>query len=320
MQGEPETSNDSQIGARRQPVTITPNSTGEGSLPPPVFDSPDNGRDMMRQGNVDTAVVAPAYVYAIGQIEPRFPTLSVEKEFAQVIGRAETAGLSDRRALYKALSQRENRYLARELCWVFKIQEHEHYILKPSDPLDLDLLVATLRPDVSKPTDVDAVIGTIVGLASPDDCNGLIVPIVRFVNIYSFDVPMLIKAIPRSKKAADEEFADAEELFYRLRRMADNAGATDEHRALNYNLLRNLPQTVNVVIEASKRNCSLTAVDVRHWPVSVMEKIMEIRFSFTNRQTDVTEQVSALVNVTKTYPFLERQFSPTYDVGIGRVR
>src|SRR5688572_9482706 len=28
----------------------------------------------------------PAFVYALGQIEPRFPTLAVEKEFAQVVG------------------------------------------------------------------------------------------------------------------------------------------------------------------------------------------------------------------------------------------
>src|SRR5262245_53812430 len=40
-----------------------------------------------------------AYVYAIGRIEPRFPLLAVEKEFAQVTGRTETAGLTDRQVL-----------------------------------------------------------------------------------------------------------------------------------------------------------------------------------------------------------------------------
>ena len=47
----------------------------------------------------------PSYVYAIGRIEPRFPRLSVEKEFAQATGRAETAGLTDRQALQKVLSK-----------------------------------------------------------------------------------------------------------------------------------------------------------------------------------------------------------------------
>src|ERR1700757_2100584 len=61
-----------------------------------------------------------AYVYALGRIEPRFPRMSVEKEYAQATGRAETAGLTDRQALQTVLSQ--NRYLARQLCYVLTIE------------------------------------------------------------------------------------------------------------------------------------------------------------------------------------------------------
>src|SRR5512135_630255 len=53
----------------------------------------------------------PSYVYALGRIEPRFPSLSIEKEFAQATGRAETAGLTDRQTLHSVLSERRNRYL-----------------------------------------------------------------------------------------------------------------------------------------------------------------------------------------------------------------
>ena len=35
------------------------------------------------------ATTHPSYVYAIGTVEPRFPTLAAEKEFAQTTGRAE---------------------------------------------------------------------------------------------------------------------------------------------------------------------------------------------------------------------------------------
>jgi len=63
----------------------------------------------------------PSYVYAIGRIEPRFPLPSLEKEFAQAAGRAETARLTDRQAFQSVLSQRQNRYLARQLCWVMTI-------------------------------------------------------------------------------------------------------------------------------------------------------------------------------------------------------
>ncbi len=65
------------------------------------------------------------------------------------------------------------------------------------------------------------------------------VPIVVFDQIYSFDRDALIKAIPKPEKTSAKEFAPAaEELFDRIMQMADNAGATDEHRALNYLAVR----------------------------------------------------------------------------------
>ena len=42
-----------------------------------------------------------SYVYALGQIETRFPRPSVEKEVAQATGRAETAGQTDRQAFHQ---------------------------------------------------------------------------------------------------------------------------------------------------------------------------------------------------------------------------
>src|SRR5215212_7444387 len=68
---------------------------------------------------VEGATSHPSYVYAIGTVEPRFPTLAAEKEFAQTTGRAEgTAGLTDREATHSVLSDRANRYLVRQLCFV----------------------------------------------------------------------------------------------------------------------------------------------------------------------------------------------------------
>lgn len=99
-----------------------------------------------------------SYVYALGRIEPRFPSLALEKEFAQATGRAETTGLTDREVVHTVLSQRQNRYLARQLCYVLTIEGLETYILHPRDPADFDLLVEAIRP-ASRPTDIDAVIG-----------------------------------------------------------------------------------------------------------------------------------------------------------------
>jgi hypothetical protein len=73
-----------------------------------------------------------SYVYALGRIEPRFPRLSIEKEFAQATGRAETVNLTDRQALQRVLQ--DNRYLARQLCWVMTVSGLEPISLSPATP------------------------------------------------------------------------------------------------------------------------------------------------------------------------------------------
>lgn len=55
-----------------------------------------------------------SYVYALGRIEPRFPSLALEKEFAQALGRDQSAGLTDRQAFQSTLAQRPNRTYRRE--------------------------------------------------------------------------------------------------------------------------------------------------------------------------------------------------------------
>jgi PatG Domain len=255
---------------------------------------------------------APNYVYAIGRLEARFPRASVEKEFAQATGRAETAGLTDRQALQKVLSQRQNRYLIRQLCWVMTIEGLDTYILMPRDPGDFDLLVDALRPAPS-PMDLDCVIGIKGPIAPPEMCNGLMVPIVIFDQIYSFDREALIKAVPKPEKTSAKEFAPiAEELFDRILQMTDNAGATDEHRALNYLAVRYHGIYANTA-DAFARNASLTAVDVVASPLSGARKVLDVVFSYTSRSTDVTEKFMVRVDVTEEFPFLVTKLSPYFD-------
>jgi PatG Domain len=201
-----------------------------------------------------------SYVYTLGRIEPRFPRLSVEKEFAQATGRAETVNLTDRQALQRVLQ--ENRYLVKHLCWVMAVGGLETYIVAPRDPTDLNLLVETLRPS-ARPGDVDLVVGMRDPLAPPEMCNGLVVPIVAFDQLYSFDRDSLIASIPRPDAIPAESFGEAAaEVFDRIIQMTDNAGATDEHRALNYLTVR-YPAMYAAVADGHARNLSFTAVDVR---------------------------------------------------------
>jgi hypothetical protein len=261
---------------------------------------------------VAATALAPSFIYAIGRIEPRFPRPDVEKEFAQAVGRAETVGLSDRQAAQDVLSQRQNRYIARQLCWVMTIEGLETYILIPRDPADLELLVGALRPEPS-PMDLDCVVGVRGPIAPAEMCNGLMVPIVVFDQIYAFDRDSLIKAIPRPEKITEKAFSPvAAELFDRIMQMTDNAGATDAHRALNYCAVRYQAIYASAA-DAFARDASLSAVDVQPSPLSGTRNIVEVIFSYTNRNTDVTEKFSVSVDVTGEFPYLVRRLSPYYD-------
>jgi hypothetical protein len=254
----------------------------------------------------------PSYVYSIGRVEARFPNLAAEKEFAQATGRSDTAGKTDQQAFHAVLSKREHRYLARQLCWVLSIQGLETYLLVPRDPADIDLLIEVIRP-VPNPNDIDVVIGLRGPIAPSAMCNGLMVPIVAFDQIYSLDRGALIKAIPKPEKAKAEQFGQAaDELFGRITQMTDNAGATDDHRALNYLAMR-YPGIYAKTAEQFTRDFSLAAVDVLPSPLSGTRKIVVAVFSYTNRNTDFTEKFFVRVDVTEEFPFLMSNLSPYYD-------
>jgi hypothetical protein len=255
---------------------------------------------------------SPSWVYAVGKIESRFPSISVEKEFAQATGRENTSGLTDRQALHTVLSKPENRYLARQCCFVMKVQGLETYVLTARDLADLSLLVEAIRPNPG-PKDLDVVIGMKGPIAPPQMCNGLMVPIVVADQIYSFDRDALIKAIPKPEKTSAQEFAPAaEELFDRVIQIADNAGSTDEHRALNYLAVR-YPAIYHKAAEYFAKNYSLTGVDIRGSALSGVRKMLDVIFSYSNRNTDVLDKCFVRVDVTDEFPFLVTKLSPYYD-------
>ncbi len=294
------------------PPDVGPAQAGPGPGPGPVAPGPMQPAPVpCPTCGTGGSAMPPSYVYALGRIEPRFPRISVEKEFAQATGRAETANLTDRQALQRVLQK--NRYLVRQMCWVMTVAGLETYIVAPRDPADSQLLVETLRPN-PRPGDVDLVVGMRGPIASPDMCNGLVVPIVVFEQIYSFDRDSLIASIPRPRPETvpAERFTEAAgEMFDRLMMMVDNAGATDEHRALNYLAVR-YPAIYGAVAEAHGRNVSLTAVDCRLSPVSGVRKIVEVIVSFTHRTTDVVEKQFMRVDVTEQFPFLVTKMSPYF--------
>lgn len=254
----------------------------------------------------------PSYVYALGRVEARTPTLGVEKEVMQVLGAANAGGLTDRQALYDLLTAKDNRYIAKKMCWVLTIEGMEAYVLVPRDAHELELLLETVRP-APRPTDVDVVIGVRGPLSDPSVCNGLMLPLVACDQIYSFDVDSFLKAIPRPASITARAFSPiAEELFFRIQQLADNAGATDEDRALNYCAVR-YPAIYELTAEMYANNCSLSSVDVQESRLSGPRRIADVVFSYRDRATDVESKYFVRVDVEERFPFLVTKLGPFYD-------
>jgi hypothetical protein len=169
-----------------------------------------------------------------------------------------------------------------------------------------------VRP-LPSPLDLDVVVGVRGPIAPPEMCNGLMVPIVAFDQIYSFDREALIKSIPRPEKMTAKEFGPAaEELFDRIMLSTDNAGLDYEDRARNYLAVR-YPAIYTTAAEAFARNSSLTALDVQPSPLSTTRKVVDVILSFTNRNTDVVDKFFTRVDVTEEFPFLVTKMSPYFD-------
>ena len=236
----------------------------------------------------------------------------MEKEYAQVVGRADLDGLTDRQLLYSILSKRENRYLARQLCCVFRIEGLDTYLIWPRDICDFDLLIEAIRPAQSH-DDVDVVIGERGPIAAPEMCNGLAIPIVLFDSLCSFAPAGLIRDIQKPTKVAERDFAAATgQLLDRIAQMSDNLGDREEHRALNYCAVRH-PEMYENDNRLLWKNSLLSAVEVRPSRLSGRRRIVDVVLTYTNRKTDFIEKYFTRVDVTEEFPFLVTAISPYYD-------
>jgi hypothetical protein len=254
----------------------------------------------------------PTFVYAIGKMTPRFPNLGIQKELAQVIGTVDTTGQTDLEATHTVLSEPAHRYIVRQLCWVLTIEGIETYLIRPRDAVVGDLLIDAIRGDAG-PTDIDVVIGTLGDVATPDVCNGLVLPIVHLDHFYAFDVESLVRALPAPKEEDRARFDQtAEQVFSRLIQIADNTGVTDGHRALNYLSVR-YSAVYERAFEMHQNQWGLSSVDTLTSRLAGARRIVDVIFSFTHRQTDVIERHFTRVDVTDEFPFLVTKWSPYFD-------
>ena len=82
--------------------------------------------------------------------------------------------------------------------------------------------------------------------------------------------------------------------------MTDNAGATDDHRALNCLAMR-YPGIYAKAAEEFPRDFSLSGVNVIPSPLSDTRRVVDCIFAYTNRNSDFTEKYCVRCDITEQY-------------------
>jgi len=272
----------------------------------------------------------PRFIFAIGRIYYSLPNESVKRELYEAFKRyhidrsiiSQIGG--ERKALNQLLSgdtRRENRYIARQLCWTFNLAGRSPiYILVPSDPMDYDLLIDTLdTPEqygipINGAQTIDLIVG-ILGPVSPAGlCGPLILPMVRVDQIQTFRIEDVRTQLrdnwTESLNLDKEKFNEtAEELFNRLLDMASNEGSTDEMRAFNYAALRSPTIYTDITKFIVQNNYRLENIIPKPVKVIGNTKLVEIIFYFRTTDTGgFVDMYSLEVDVSGEFPFLASPF------------
>ena len=263
-------------------------------------------------GRSDGSAADHGYVYAIGTIEVRFPSIGVEKEFAQAQRRAATADLSDRHALHAVLTATATRYLARHLCFVFSVQGIEAYLLQANDSADVQGIVDALTPGAPEAS-LDVVVGLRRPLAPPSYCNGLSLPLLAASQIFSTDQAAFVRSAPKPDRLELGTFnASLQQVVAPIMQSADNVGADDAHRAINYLTVR-YPALYAKLAEAHADGFHPASIDVSPSRLAGSRKILSVVYTCVQRQNGVADKFFARVDVTEQFPFLVTGLLPYFN-------
>jgi hypothetical protein len=296
---------------------------------------------------------SPAYVYAIGTVTARFPSLNIEKEFMQAWGKnpEQVLQISDADK-FAVLSQGQNFYLAREMCWVFQSGDIDLYILRPRSYIELTDLVTCLAPTPNQ-VSFALVIGTLGPIAPPSLCNGTQLPIVTCSQVFSFTGQAFINSITNevardtalmakvndalnaqgaangttpppaptpgapgiaglTQQQQDYVTKAATTAFGVLTLLADNTGQTEEHRAINYLTFKSLALYTRE-IEMELNGYTLNSVTAQPDPLSGTRRIQDVILLYASTSTTQVQRYFTRVDVSGQFPFMVNDLAIYYD-------
>lgn len=260
-------------------------------------------------------------VYAVGLLSPQFPSIGVEKEFAQLTAGAHQGDRIEVGLLQQVLDSPDNAYLARHLCWVFASSGVDIFTVLPRDDAEVARLVEMLSSEATDDL-VHVVVGRTISGPADSPCAASGLAAVRADQVLAFTPAEFAAAMPEdashgndavpSPATGGSDFqAVVREVFTRLTRGAGNRGYADEHRARNYVALR-YPPIYHAVRQAQRDGKVLVGIDAQH-SHAAGRRLVSVRLTVRHPRTDITERYQCLVDVTEVFPFLITGLQPVYD-------
>jgi hypothetical protein len=250
------------------------------------------------------------YIYALGRIEVRFPSLGIEREFQQremQMPGSKTEKLSRQQRVSGVLEA--NQHLAYRVCYLLTMGGIPSYVIGAANwRVRQDLLQALANSE--RPDSWCVVIGKRGPVSTPAVCGGILAPILICDQVYWFglddwrtSLQSSVKAVLQKRKISAEVFEKtARELFQRVVSSVDNLGFTNAHRALNYLLT----QHAGIFLTAAEHagQYSLDRIETREIPSMGTRQVVAVILTFLDLTTGVPERLFCRVDVTEEWPFM----------------
>ena len=250
------------------------------------------------------------YALPFGKLRMTYRDESIEKHFAQVLGRHDGKGRAELEILQEVLKKPENRYLARLGCWHLDIMDTPAYVVYPSGD-DYSLFIEALRP--VKGSTFDVLVGEIAGVASFDECHGQQVPRLLVQTSYLIGKEHVVTESPKPEKMEEKRFESiAGDIFDRALQANKGVG-TDI--AKNYVFLFYL-KTYTLAAQKISDGYTLLSVDAQPSKVNGPHHLTSICMNFRNRETDLTERYCCTVDQTGIFPYLADPWRQTYELSL----
>lgn len=258
------------------------------------------------------------YVYAIGRLDVRFPSLGIEREYQQ--RERALQGLPQQRNARILAVLEKNPHLATRVTYVLLVGGMPVYSLTPASGSLKEAFFKALA-HAHEMDHFAVVIGRVGGFTNPTATGGLLLSHVSVDQVYAFSASEWTEGLSKvahpvlqSRKVDDGQFRTVSQNIFRdVTTMPENMGASDGHRALNYLLV----QHPGMFLAAAERGGHvLDRIETRVTQVVSGRRHVAVILTFLDRATGVPERLYTTVDVTEEWPFVAAGDSVAAPLGL----